>query len=276
MDDVTRRSRIQPPSTEGCPLPGAQRPHPAAGQSRERVMGAAPTWEPSSTAERCAVPCRAGPQRHRVACGPSPGTGGRGSSPSPQVQRRHLRWPLPQDIPSHPTLPAHPRHRDATPAGEGVPAEHGRVTEPVGTQQEQRGHTVSQPHPGCPGHQHTYIFSMSSFSSKAPGRSRLFPRTRTCRTGEGTPEAPGHQTRREPASATQKWTLLEMQDSPGHFTRVCPDEENPFSGQSEGRALQLTALISPYTASPVYSLVPVRSWPHSTSSLKGTSISRAI
>lgn len=58
-----------------------------------------------------------------------------------------------------------------------------------------RGHAVS--------HWHTHIFSMSSFSSKAPGRSRLFPRTRTCRAGQGTPEAPGHQTRQEPPSATQ-------------------------------------------------------------------------
>lgn len=135
---------------------------------------------------------------------------------------------------------------------------------------------MSQPHHGHPGHRHTYIFSMSSFSSKAPGRSRLFPRTRTCRRGERTLEAPGHQTRQKPVSATQKRTLLEMQDSPDHFNRVCPDEENYFSGQSEGRALQLTALISPDTASPVYSLVPVRSLPHSTSSLKGTSMSRAI
>lgn len=80
------------------------------------------------------------------------------------------------------------------PAGEGLVAEHGRVTLPVGTWQEQRGHTVSQPHRGQLGQRHTYIFSMSSFSSKAPGRSRLFPRTRTCRKrGEGTPEAPGHQ-----------------------------------------------------------------------------------
>lgn len=135
---------------------------------------------------------------------------------------------------------------------------------------------MSQPHRGCLGHRHTYIFSMSSFSSKAPGRSRLFPRTRTCRAGKGTLEAPGHQTRQQPASATQKWTLLEMQDSLDHFTVVCLDRENPFSGQSEGRALQLTVLISPYTASPVYSLVPVRSWPHSTSSLKGTSTFHAI
>lgn len=67
---------------------------------------------------------------------------------------------------------------------------------------------MSQPHHGRPGHRHTYIFSMSSFSSKAPGRSRLFPRTRTCRGGEGTPEAPGHQTRQQPASATQKRTCL--------------------------------------------------------------------
>lgn len=62
--------------------------------------------------------------------------------------------------------------------------------------------------------------------------------------GEGTSEARGQQTRQEPASATQKWTLLETQDSPGHFYRFCLDAEKPFSRQSEGRALQLTAMHS--------------------------------
>lgn len=75
-------------------------------------------------------------------------------------------------------------------------------------------------------HWHTYIFSMSSFSSKAPGRSRLFPRTRTCRAGQGTPEAPSYQTRQEPASATQQ-SLLVTQDSPGYPTRMSQTEKPP-------------------------------------------------
>lgn len=78
-------------------------------------------------------------------------------------------------------------------------------------------------------HWHTYIFSMSSFSSKAPGRSRLFPRTRTCRAGQGTPEAPSHQTKQEPASATQKQSLLVTQDSPGYPTRMSQTEKLPLA-----------------------------------------------
>lgn len=73
---------------------------------------------------------------------------------------------------------------------------------------------------------HTYIFSMSSFSSKAPGRSRLFPRTRTCRAGQGTLKAPGHQTWQEPASATQQ-SLAVTSDSPGYSTRMSQTEKLP-------------------------------------------------
>lgn len=145
----------------------------------------------SSTSQCHAVP---GPPRHHVAHGTSPGTGGSSSSVSPQGTTL--------DILSL----CHPRG----------------VMGLVGTGQSWEGVTLCHT-PLCLGHCHTYIFSMSSFSSKAPGRSRLFPRTSTCRAGQGTPEAPGHQTRQEPAPAS----LLVTPDSPGHPTRMSQTEKLP-------------------------------------------------
>lgn len=128
----------------------AQSPHQAAGQSRERLTGTAPTREPSSTAEHGAGPgpnatvWHTGPALAQSAAAPN-------SSPSPQALRCDLRRLLPRNVPSHPSLPAHPRHRSATPAGEGVPSEHGGVTMLVGTQQKQGGsHCVTAP-PRLPG-----------------------------------------------------------------------------------------------------------------------------
>lgn len=159
----------------------------------------------------CAGP---GPDATVWHTGPSPGTAGSQRLPVPTGAESPLLATF-SGCPQPPVSASPPQAPPCHPGWEGVPAEHVGVTVPVGTRQGQGGHTVSQPQRGCPGHRHTYIFSMSSFSSKAPGRSRLFPRTRTCRRGGGTPEAPGHQARWEPASATQKWTLLERRDSPG-------------------------------------------------------------
>lgn len=122
-------------------LPGAQSPHQAAGQSRERLTEAAPTREPSSTAEHGAGP---GPNATVWHTGPAlaPAVVAPNSSPYPQALRCDLHWPLPRIVPSHPSLPAHPRHCSAAPAGEGVPSEHGGVTMLVGTRQEQGGVTL--------------------------------------------------------------------------------------------------------------------------------------
>lgn len=74
--------------------------------------------EPSATVQcgiwgRPAPPASAmlwpGPHATMWHVGPSPGTGGSSSSLSPQG--------VTSDIPSHPSLPAHPRHLSASPDG---------------------------------------------------------------------------------------------------------------------------------------------------------------
>ena len=85
----------------------------------------------------------------------------------------------------------------------------------------------------------THIFSISSFSSKAPGRSRLLPRTRTCREGRAglgpgqqRPGCPGRGAgfRSPVASAPLPPPALHPL-SPAVFTPTCPQRSRGLPGE---------------------------------------------